>query len=622
MESYLMRRLSLALLLCAAPVAASATPAKEAPWLPEAAALRLTQFMGNLTPMPWDDLAAAWQAPVAAAATTEVPLSRLAESDAKAIREALAAQDRQALFAATTRAIARDVLFELDNASAALLTKGAKPDLLEAQALYRAFEDGIKAADPAAARSLGLAWLELMNSTGSAGVLGAGQVAVEEAQFNAARDVIATYIRDNYDPASFAPRDRLSPVPESVYLTGAEVTVPTTLPPGSNFLAQQPMPRLVLQFEEAGGDEADLPLVAFGDMLFDSPEIFGGPARDLRMSCSACHNRSDVNRDFFIPGITTHAGGLDVDSSFFNPMFDDRKMDPVDIPSLRGIRFTGPYGRDGREASLRDFTRNVIVKEFAGEEPTPFVLDALIAYMREFDFLPNSKLNRDGSLSDLASEAAVRGEVLFNQSFAGLDGQSCATCHTPSNKFRDGRLYDIGSANPPFPGGTATLFETPTLLNVNYTAPYFNDGALPTLASVVDWFDDTKSLGLSAEQRSDLTAYVTAVGYGDEPWQQFDDRNTPFRLNYEELTTFASTMDTFLPMKDQFNIALLVDTVAPDLAADASLMSNQSAKPDVYQLAGLLRAAGDAAAAGDWAVANDYWQAFKTLQSDIDARMY
>ncbi len=617
-----MRRLSLALLLCAAPVAATATPAKEAPWLPEAAALRLTQFMGNLTPMPWDDLSAAWQAPVAAAATPEAALSRLAESDAKAIRDALAAQDRQALFAATTRAIARDILLELDNASAALLAEGAKPDLLEAQALYRAFEDGIKAADPAAARTLGLAWLELMNSTGSAGVLGAGQVAVDEAEFNAARDVIAAYIRENYDPEAFAPRDRLSPVPESIYLTGAEVNVPTTVPPGSNFLEQQPMPRLVLQFEEAGGDEADLPLVAFGDMLFDSPEIFSGPARDLGITCSACHNRSDVNRDFFIPGITTHAGGLDVDSSFFNPMFDDRKMDPVDIPSLRGIRFTGPYGRDGREASLRDFTRNVIVKEFAGAEPTPFILDALIAYMREFDFLPNSKLNRDGSLSDLASDAAVRGEVLFNQSFAGLDGQSCATCHTPSNKFRDGKVYDIGSAKPPFPGGTATLFETPTLLNVNYTAPYFNDGALPTLASVVDWFDDTKSLGLNAEQRSDLTAYVMAVGYGDDPWQQFDDRNTPFRLNYEELTTFATTMDTFLPMKDQFNIALLVDTVAPDLAADASLMSNQSAKPDVYQLAGLLRAAGDAAALGDWAAANDNWQAFKTLQSEIDARMY
>ena len=43
-----------------------------------------------------------------------------------------------------------------------------------------------------------------------------------------------------------------------------------------------------------------------------------------------------------------------------------------------------------------DFTRNVIVNEFGGAEPTPFMLDALVGYMLEFDFLPNSMLTADG----------------------------------------------------------------------------------------------------------------------------------------------------------------------------------------------------------------------------------
>ena len=253
--------------------------------------------------------------------------------------------------------------------------------------------------------------------------------------------------------------------------TGKTVDLPATLPPGSNIADQHQLPRLVLQFEEAGEDRTNLPLVAYGDMLFDSSEIFGGPARELGISCSTCHNRSDVNRDFFIPGLSHRAGGMDVDGAFFNPLFNDRTDDHLDTPSLRGIRFTAPYGRDGREPSLRRFTRNVIVTEFAGKEPSPFQLDALVAYMRQFDFLPNPKIDREGKLTTLASDAAKRGEALFNTPFDGLNGRACSTCHTPDRNFRDGKTYDIGSSEPPFPGGTETAFETPTLRNINFSAP-------------------------------------------------------------------------------------------------------------------------------------------------------
>ena len=42
---------------------AAATPAKETPWLPEAGAYRLTLFLGNLEPLPWDDIETAWREP-------------------------------------------------------------------------------------------------------------------------------------------------------------------------------------------------------------------------------------------------------------------------------------------------------------------------------------------------------------------------------------------------------------------------------------------------------------------------------------------------------------------------------------------------------------------------------
>ncbi|CUI02207.1 di-heme enzyme, family [Leisingera aquaemixtae] len=617
-----MKKLITTALVGLLPVAAGATAVEQAPWAPRSAAYRLTLFMGNLTPVPWEKIKNSWTAPAPGSALSEDAMSRVTPAEASAISAALAAQDRQALFEAATAVVAQGILRHLEAAEAALGQPNAAHEVAKAEALFRAFEDGIKAADAKAARDLGRAWLVLNSSLGTAGVLGHGAQETDAERFAAAHATLETYLTENYLPAAYAEREKLTPVPESAVRSGTPVTLPATLPPGSNIADQRELPRLVLQFEEAGEDEANLPLVAYGDMLFDSPEIFGAPARELGIACSTCHNRSDVNRDFFIPGLSKYAGGMDVDGSFFNPMFNDRADDHLDTPSMRGIRFTAPYGRDGREPSLRRFIRNVIVTEFAGEEPTPFQLDALEAYVKQFDFLPNPKIDRAGRLTDLASDAAKRGEELFNTEFTGLGDRSCASCHTPERNFRDGLTYDIGTAEPPFPGGTPIHFETPTLRNINFTAPYLHDGSLPTLASVVDWFDASKNLGLDEAQRADLTAYLEAVGDGEEPYQAFEGRDSVFRLSWEELTTFASTLDTLLPMRDAQNIALLVDTVAPDLAADASVMVNQNSKPEIYKFAAILRAVGDASAAGDWDEAGLQWSQFKAMQAEIDERMY
>lgn len=600
---------------------AAATPAKQAPWLPEAAAYRTTLFLGNLQPVPWPGIEAAWTEPHPGSEIDRAALDSLSAGvEADALTAAIAARDRPALHAAATRLLARELLATLNGATE-LGTGEAQLAIGEARELYRAFADGIAAADPDAARALGRAWLTLSTAAGSPGVMGAGATGTDRARFDAALATIADYIRANYDPDSFAPRATLSSLPESAVQAGATLP-PPALPPGSTIVDQDPLPRLVLNFEEQGIDETDLPLVAYGDMLFDSAQIFGDPARSLGIACSTCHNRSDINQTFFIPGASHQPGAVDVDGHFFNPMFNDRRDDPLDIPSLRGLRFTGPYGRDGRFGSLRDFTRNVIVNEFAGAEPTPFMLDALVAYMTEFDWLPNRKITPQGQLTQAASDAARRGEAIFNTPFAGMDGQACASCHIPSANFLDRKAHDIGSAAEPYAGARSGAFDTPSLLGTTYTAPYFHDGALPTLASVVDWFDDTKSLGLSDPQKADLTAYLQAVGDADEPYQAFDERDTPFRLAFEELTTFASTLSTLIPARDTQHILLLTDTVAADLAADASTMSNLAARPEIYRLAETLDSVGDAVREGDWTAAEARWAEFQAQQAEIDERVF
>lgn len=611
----------LALIAGLLPLSGSAHIVPEEPWHPAPAAYRRALFYANLKPINWALITQEYETPLAKSGYEgRTVLDILTEADAvagidhvAAIRQAIAGQDRQALYEASTRAISQLVRHYLAEAEAKLDQPGAAlEDVLKAQSVYRAFGEGfLEQADAAAFQDLGRAWLSIANSVGSAGVLGVGGTPANPEQFDTARQAIETYLVANYEVEAFTPRLKLAPLPES----SPTANIAPWLPPGTNLNDQDPLPLLILNFEERGLDEKDLFLVAYGDMLFDSPEIFGDPARSLGITCSMCHNRSDINNSFFIPGISPHPGAADVDGEFFNPRFNDQRNDPLDIPSLRGLRFTGPYGRDGRFASLGDFTRNVIVNEFAGPEPTPLMLDALVAYQLEFDFLPASQLNPDGTLKpDQVSAASLRGEVLFNTPLAGLGDRACSTCHIPSANFIDRLSHDIGSGAPATPGASRdAFFDTPTLLGIAYTAPYFHDGSLETLAEVVDWFDEQYNLDLTDQEQADLTAYLLAVGSADEPFEIFDEENTRFALDWAELSTFLSTLDTLIPAQDTHHALLLLDTVTPDLRLDASGATHYGILPQVYEIADKLDDLRAAIAAGDWARAAVLNEEYKAL---------
>ncbi len=267
-------------------------------------------------------------------------------------------------------------------------------------------------------------------------------------------------------------------------------------------ILKQPTERF--NFEAAGGKRSYL--FNLGDMLFSSPAIFGGVARKAGMSCNTCHQQGAGNAKLYVPGLSTRPGNFDTTGALFNPKTDNGVLDAVTPPSLRGAKYLAPYGHDGRYGSLRLFIRNVIVNEFAGSEPAPQVLDALVTYVREISFLPNPKLVSGGRLSKEASAAAHRGEVLFNKPFRTDAAMSCATCHVSSSAFVDHRVHDVG---------TGGLFKTPTLVNADFNAPYFHDGRYDSYDQVVGYFDRHFDLGLTAKDKSDLVAYLNAVGDGE-----------------------------------------------------------------------------------------------------------
>ena len=318
------------------------------------------------------------------------------------------------------------------------------------------------------------------------------------------------------------------------------------LPAGTELNEDQlDQPTELFWSELAGGKRSYL--LNLGDMLFSSPTILGGAARQAGISCGTCHQQGGGNAKLFVPGMSTRAGNFDTTGPFFNPKADNGVLDPVRPPSLRGAKYLAPYGHNGRFASLRDFVRNVIVNEFAGGEPSPQVLDALVDYIQEIAFLPNAKLTAGGRLSKEASAAAKRGEILFNKPFPRNAAMSCASCHVPSGAFVDHQIHDVGT------GGWQ---KTPTLLNANLNAPYFHDARYDSYEQVVDYFDKHFDLRLSAKDRSDLVAYLNAVGEADKPTT----RNI-VQAELEELESFSSVFDVAIPARNSEIAVLAADAL-------------------------------------------------------------
>ncbi len=128
--------------------------------------------------------------------------------------------------------------------------------------------------------------------------------------------------------------------------------------------------------------------------------------------------------------------------------------------------------------------------------------------------------------------AAVRGLALFK-------GKArCILCHGGPN-FTDNRFHnlgvpqvgplkeDLGRYNVTRLDKDKGAFKTPTLRSIAQTAPYMHDGAFATLEEVVEFLNQggganpnldaqVKSLGLTAEEKSDLVAFLKALT-GEQP---------------------------------------------------------------------------------------------------------
>ena len=99
-------------------------------------------------------------------------------------------------------------------------------------------------------------------------------------------------------------------------------------------------------------------------------------------------------------------------------------------------------------------------------------LDALAAFM--------SSLGVPPSPYPVGQREFERGEQLFGQ-------LGCAECHVPP-LYTDSQLHDVGTGDPELERnshGRGTRFDTPSLLGIWATSPYFHDGSAQTLLDVL-----------------------------------------------------------------------------------------------------------------------------------------
>jgi len=308
-----------------------------------------------------------------------------------------------------------------------------------------------------------------------------------------------------------------------------------------------------------------------GELIFESPRLLGGMARNTGISCDTCHIRGDRNPDFFIPGGSDHPGSFNGAAFLFNPSSEQISQTAIVIPSLFGISERKSFGHDGRTDALRNFIHDVIVKEFSGHEPAQHILDLVTAYVADLEKRPSSRLATTGALKAPTSREG-EGQILFFKPFPNSD-RSCATCHRPGRQFSDDVLHVLG---------TRTL-RTAALTDRNNAVRYFHDGRSPNLRDAINQKNIDYNIGLTESKIETLIAYVKMVEAVDQPQQPASaelalSEIADARLGLQYALAFGE-METLAIAADGFSRKLQL------LAAEFDAFSNYADSPPARRAA-------------------------------------
>lgn len=214
------------------------------------------------------------------------------------------------------------------------------------------------------------------------------------------------------------------------------------------------------------------------------------------VACLDCHVNGHTNGAFELgPDARPHMARLRVDTPTLRGNYN-----LMQLSSRRSIRSLDHFSEveeyfDGDPGMMQAIGPRAVKRE---------VSNRMADFNAIVDYPPAPKLDPLGRLiPEAATAAELRGEVLFRGK------AKCSQCHHGAG-FVDDQMYDL-QVERFYVGRPEGPIKTFPLRGIKDSPPYLHDGRCPTLADVVEFFNLVLRLGLSREEKSDLTAYLLCL---------------------------------------------------------------------------------------------------------------
>jgi cytochrome c peroxidase len=301
--------------------------------------------------------------------------------------------------------------------------------------------------------------------------------------------------------------------------------------------------------------------IELGRQLYFDPRL----SKDGTISCASCHDPAEgyARRTQFGVGIDDQEGGRNSPVSYNRILSDKQFWDgraasleeqavgpianPIEMGNTHEACVESVAGIEGYRKQFDKIFPNGVTIENIGQAiasferaivtgPSPFdynelVRNTLAQYGDEIEELREDSPEKyveylaavEGSKA--MSDGAKRGRDLF------FGKAGCTACHVGAN-LTDEKYHNLGvgmDADEPDLGLFVIsedekhkgAFKTPTVRNVELTAPYMHDGSQKTLEEVVEWYDKgghpnpnlsdkIKKLNLTDQEKADLVAFMKA----------------------------------------------------------------------------------------------------------------
>lgn len=275
-----------------------------------------------------------------------------------------------------------------------------------------------------------------------------------------------------------------------------------------------------------------------GKMLYFDPRLSGNGT----ISCATCHNPMLGWSDGLKKGVGIHGSKLGraspvVTNTAFNyiQMWDGRKKDledqatgPMDTPAEMHTDFVATIKfLKNSEGYAKAFN-----KAYPGEGINRDTIARAIASFERTVVSDNSAFDQwvRGNRKAM-SRQQIRGFKLFIDPAKG----NCEICHSAPNFVDDGfhnigiKGDDIGRYAHSKVSILKGAFKTPTLRDIELSAPYFHDGSAETLLDVMQHYNkggvvkkgldpNIIPLNLSGKEMQDIIAFMKALTTQPEPF--------------------------------------------------------------------------------------------------------